>query len=415
MKTSTKPVSLKGLSADTLSALSREWREPAWVLELRLKALTNFNAQAWPDKKNEKWRRTDLDSLGWDKLEVQTALSAANSTMEIPQEALDRGIQWISLENAVNSEADRVQDAWSQAIERAKENKFLSFTLALGNAGGCLIVPKGQVVKAPLHLPMDWTKATGAVFPLNFIFLEEAAEAHLWEDKTNPTQQGKAFISSYTLIKLKENAKAAFYNLQHWQEETWHLQFQEVSQASYSKFNAIEVAMGGRTSHNETTVHLEGQGAENKVLGVLFGDAQQNFVNWITQNHTAPKTTSDIQYRGALKGTAHSFFSGMVYINKAAQMSDAFQSAKSLLLSEGAKADAIPNLEILADDVKCSHGAAVGPVDEDQKYYLETRGISPNMAEDIIIEGFFEPVISEVPSPAVQEKLRTFVEEKLHK
>jgi Fe-S cluster assembly protein SufD len=105
----------------------------------------------------------------------------------------------------------------------------------------------------------------------------------------------------------------------------------------------------------------------------------------------------------------------MVSIEKQAQQSDAYQAAKYLLLSKDARADAIPNLEILADDVKCSHGAAVGPVDEDQKYYMQTRGIPPLQAEDIIVEGFFEPVLAELPSEAVQERLRTFVEEKLHR
>jgi Fe-S cluster assembly protein SufD len=221
-------------------------------------------------------------------------------------------------------------------------------------------------------------------------------------------------VSSYTLLALKENAKAAFYNLQHWDSRTWHFQFLDVRQAAFSKFNAVTVAVGGRVFRSETNMHLHGQGAENKMLGVLFGEADQNFENWITQNHSAIKTVSDIQYRGALKGSAHSFFSGLVSITKEAQQSNAYQSAKTLLLSREARADAIPNLEILADDVQCSHGAAVGPVDEDQKFYLQSRGIEPRQAEEIIIEGFLEPVIAEVPSPIVQEQLRNFIEEKIN-
>jgi Fe-S cluster assembly protein SufD len=160
-------------------------------------------------------------------------------------------------------------------------------------------------------------------------------------------------------------------------------------------------------------LRLQGKGAENKILGVLFGDGQQTFENWVTQLHTAPNTTSDIQYRGALKGSAKSFFSGMVAIAKEAQQSDAYQSSKSLLLSTDARADAIPNLEILADDVKCSHGAAVGPVDEEQKFYLQTRGIPVGEAEEMIVQGFFEPVIAAIDSEAERDRLRLFIEEKL--
>jgi Fe-S cluster assembly protein SufD len=250
-----------------------------------------------------------------------------------------------------------------------------------------------------------------AHFLINFVIIDEGAEAHVWEE----LEGSAAFVSSFTSVHLGDNAKGGFYYLQEWSDQTAHFQFQDITQGAYSKFNAVAVEVGGRIFHNETTVNLKGTGAENKVLGLLFGEGNQNFENWVTQNHIATKTTSDIQYRGALKGFSKSFFSGMVSIEKQAQQSDAYQAAKYLLLSKDARADAIPNLEILADDVKCSHGAAVGPVDEDQKYYMQTRGIPPLQAEDIIVEGFFEPVLAELPSEAVQERLRTFVEEKLHR
>lgn len=415
MKTTIKPVSLAGINSTILTTLSHEWREPSWVLDLRLQALQNYEALPIPTDKDPKWSRTGLEKLKWKDLQLGAGFSTGSSA-EIPAELREHGAVWYSLEEAMKTVAERLKSAWSAAIERAKENKYLSLTLALANGGGCFVIPKGLIVKAPLHLPLNWAELPGAKFPLNFVFVEEAGEVNIWEELENAAgMDSESFISSYTLVDLKESAKASFCYLQQWNEQTWHFQFQEVTQGAFSKFNAVAVSMGGKVFHNEAVLHLQGQGAENKVLGVNFGGGTQNFENWITQRHTAIKTTSDIQYRGALKGSAHSFFSGLVSITKEAQQSDAFQSAKSLLLSSEARADAIPNLEILADDVKCSHGAAVGPVDEDQKYYLQTRGISPGQAEEIIIQGFFEPVLVEVPSPQVQEKLRTFIEEKLKK
>ncbi len=413
MKTSLKPLPLAGLTASHIATLSNEWNEPSWVLDLRQKAFEAYNALPWPNEKDEKWRRARLEMLEWNTLEVSPSFLSITGA-EIPEECRERGVQWISLEEAFRSEQARLQPAWADAIKRASNNKFLLLTLALANGGGCLMVPKGQVVKAPIYVPTKWTEIPGAKFPLSFVFVDEAAEVHVWEDLHKESSSAD-FISSYTLLALKENAKASCYYLQHWNDKTWHFQFQEILQARFSRLNAIAVSMGGHTFHSETVMHLQGQGAENKLLGVVFGDTHQNFENWITQNHTAIKTTSDIQYRGALKGSSQSFFSGLVSITKDAQQSDAYQSAKSLLLSQDARADAIPNLEILADDVKCSHGAAVGPVDEDQKFYLETRGIPPAEAEEIIIQGFFEPVIAEVPSSSVQDQLRNFVEEKLRK
>jgi len=198
------------------------------------------------------------------------------------------------------------------------------------------------------------------------------------------------FIAGYTGTYLGANAHAAIYSIEQWDINTVHLKFDEVTQKADSKLNTIAVAMGGRIFRNQTTINLAGRGAENKVLGLLFGSTNQSFENWIIQNHTAPNTTSDIQYRGALDGSAKFFLSGLISIKKQAQRSDAYQSVKNLLLSSSAKAEAIPNLEILADDVKCSHGAAVGPVDEEQKFYLQTRGIPPKKAEEMIIQGFFD-------------------------
>ncbi len=384
------------ITGPSLASLSKERKEPAWLSQLRLKALENYAALPWPGPRDEKWKRTQLDTIPWKTLRGSV----------LPE----KGEGWVSLETALAKNPEAIRQAWEAAVEGAKTNKFLSLTLALAFGGSCLFVEKGARLKTRLESSVC-RDGFSAHFSVRFVFVEEGAEVQLWEELNGTT----AFVSTFTSIHIKDNAQLSLYHLQNWDDQTVHFQFQDIRQEAHSKLSAIEVAVGGRIFRNETSLNLQGRGAENKVLGVLFGESKQNFENWIVQHHTAPQTTSDIQYRGALKGESHSFFSGMVYIGKEAQQSDAYQGSKSLLLSQGAKADAIPNLEILADDVKCSHGAAVGSVDEDQKYYLQTRGVTPEMAEEIIVEGFFEPVISEVPSEPMQEKLRNFVEEKLHR
>ena len=411
------------VTVELLTQFSKDRGEPDWLLHLRRTAWDNYERLPWPNIKDERWKHTQLDKLNWDHLtytsnSFQTASSKAelanvppetsdnSSTLgpsakafwdlsrgvyfDVPPPLQEKAIEWISLEAAIKSHPERIQDAWTQSVEAAKSNKFLSLTLALGHIGSCLIIPKGQVIKTPFQSHMFSGENESAKFTINFIFLDEAAEAQIWEElhERDMTAKETNLVSSYTSLVLKENAKVNAYFLQNWNAGTSQFQFQNVTQGGFSNYNAIAVSLGGRVFHNETTLHLQGQGAENRVLGVLFGDEEQNFVNWVTQNHTAQRTTSDIQYRSALKGSSHMFFSGLVSISKEAQQSDAYQSSKSLLLSKDAKAEAIPILEILADDVKCSHGAAVGPVDEDQKYYLQTRGINPEQAEEIIIEGF---------------------------
>src|SRR4051812_34253483 len=136
MKTSMKPVSLSGIDANQISALSHEWREPDWVLELRLRALDNYNALPWPNEKDERWRRAHLEKLDWSDFRLSASFSGG-SAAEIPEDVREREISWISLEEAIRTEANRIRAAWSDAIDRASHNKFLSLTLALGNAGGC--------------------------------------------------------------------------------------------------------------------------------------------------------------------------------------------------------------------------------------------------------------------------------------
>jgi Fe-S cluster assembly protein SufD len=442
--------SLKNLSASVITAFSNERREPAWVLELRLAAFENFSALPWPHAKSENWKRLPIEDLKFDDftlgkpsgnlIESVESLSgrirqlgqdekngstparrwielARGQAVTIPEAFRERNVEWLSLEEAIQTKADRVKSAWKNAVDRAKTDKFRSLVLALANGGSCLTVPSGTLLKTPVQTYVAAGGETNsAQFPLNFYFLEEGSETQIWEElvaRDGAAATQPLFVCNLTVIEMKENARASVYSLQNWDDQVTHFQFQDVDQKSFSHYNAVAISLGGRIFRNETTINLNGAGAENKVLGVLFGERSQNFENWITQNHVAPKTISDIQFRGALKGSSRSFFSGLVSIKKEAQQSDAFQSAKTMLLSPDAKADAIPNLEILADDVKCSHGAAVGPVDPDQKFYLQSRGIDPDTAEKAIIEGFFEPVIAEVPSETVQERLRQFVEYKI--
>ncbi|OVE78426.1 Fe-S cluster assembly protein SufD [bacterium F11] len=452
--TSDKKILLKNIDSSWLKEFSAQRKEPKWVLDLRLWALEEFNKLPWPNKNDKQWAQTDFKALKWDTLqffptqdiplETTKRLSDTFSSLtdafqynghtpaevnwdyskgfrvDVPSSLKKLGLEWHPVEEALTSKESFLKPAWTKAIENAKTNKFRLFNLAVGNGGLCLFIPKNIKLSAPLQQYLSGGGLSLAQFPLHFIFLAEGAEAQIWEelvtrDSNKGSVENPAFVSSMTSVHLQKNAKASFYYLQHWGANTFHFQFQDIIQEADSQLETISISVGGRLSRNETTMYLNGPGAQNEILGVLFGDGKQNFENRITQNHNAPHTTSDIQFRGALQGQSKSFFSGMVSIIKEAQKSDAYQSSKSLILSKEARADAIPNLEILADDVKCAHGAAVGPVDEDQKYYFQTRGVPPDLAEKIIIQGFVEPVIAALPSETVQDRLRSFIEEKIQK
>ena len=456
METLAERNSINSLSIDWLKKFSKRREEPSWVLDLRIKALEKFQACPWPSPHSPEWKRLNLKSLGIEKLgfiptrmdyletadlltkELNRLLNAASSDhknapqfylntsrgyrRDLPTSMRKEGLEWITLEKAMEFHPEEIKRAWDKAIDLSKNNKFEILNLAVGNGGYCLIVPEGKKVEVPLYQFLSGGHAGGSQFTLNFYLIGKRAEVQLWEESASPQKAGSkeflksdAFISTMTSVYLDDDSHLDYFYLQHWDSKTINFQFQNIEQKRNTRLNTVTIGVGGKSVRHEMKIHLSGVGAENKVLGILFGGKNQGFESWITQNHKSPQTTSDIQYRGVLQGKAYSFFSGMVSIVKEAQRSDAYQSFKGLLLSKEARAEAIPNLEILADDVKCSHGAAVGPVDEDQKYYFQTRGVPPDLAEKTIILGFFEPVISAVPSEEVQDKLRTFIEEKISK
>ncbi len=409
MTTATIAPALLDITLSTLETFLRTVNDPAWLVALRRRAFENYLRLPWPAEKDEKWKRSGLDEMPWSAFTFPTGYDDGAKNAVIPPTA--KGTTWTPLSTAVLSQADTLKAKWTSALERAHNDKFFSLALAFANAGGVLRVARASDGMDPIVFS---TRGAGqAIFPLVFIIIEAGAVVGVWDDTPEQSVAHERFICNHTSLELGRDAQLSMYSLEHADAKTWHFQFQDVEQNEASRLNAVAVSVGGRVFHNETTLRLQGKGAENKLLGVLFGEGEQVFENWVMQLHTAPSTTSNIQYRGALKGFSKSFFSGLVSISKEGQQSDAFQSSKSLLLSKDARADAIPNLEILADDVKCSHGAAVGPVDEDQKFYLRTRGIPTEQAEELIVQGFFEPVIAEITIESERDRLRAFIEEKL--
>jgi Fe-S cluster assembly protein SufD len=167
------------------------------------------------------------------------------------------------------------------------------------------------------------------------------------------------------------------------------------------------------TTRLRSEARLDGEGADSDLLAVYFGDGDQTLDFRTLQDHAAPRTHSNLLFKGAVEERAHSVYSGLIHIRKQAQRANAFQTNRNLVLTEGAGAESIPNLEIEANDVRCSHASTVGPIDEEQLYYLETRGVPPADAERLIVLGFFDDVFERLAVPALVEPLRAEVDEKV--
>jgi len=214
-------------------------------------------------------------------------------------------------------------------------------------------------------------------------------------------------------ILVSQNASLKFIELQSWGEHVWNFSHERAQVHRYGNIEWIFGAMGSHVTKNFTDLDLIGEGATGKVTGFYFADGVQHFDHDTQQNHLAPQTTSDLLYKGALKDKSYSVWQGMIYVSPHAQKTDGYQANRNLTLSPLARADSIPGLEILANDVRCTHGVTVGKVDAEQMFYLQSRGISKKDGERLIIEGFFDPIMQRIPFESMRSRFQNAIYRKL--
>lgn len=402
---------------------------------LRDGARTLFNALPWPKAEDEAWRRTDLTFLEPERF-VDGAgpdLSAeafieGDKTSERAGEALVLGSRiQVRLSPEVQAQGV-VFGALTDALARCPEKvlphlgtivppeagKFAAWNTAEWQAGLFLYVPKGVTVTLPLLGGHGAGPGQNrAIFPRTLVVLEEGAQATYIEDYTAAAAVGENLSSAIVEISLAANARLHYIHLQRWPAGWRHFLKQNARLDRDAALHTLVVATGGDFGRADFGSDLNAPGASARLYGLVFGDGEQRLTHHTHQNHRAPSTTSDLLFKAALRDNARSVYTGLVKIAPEAQKANAYQASKNILLSKGARANAIPMLEILADDVKCGHGAAVGSLDDEQRFYLMSRGLSREEAERAIVEGFFEDVLQRIPVPGMSDRLRAILDAKL--
>jgi Fe-S cluster assembly protein SufD len=273
-------------------------------------------------------------------------------------------------------------------------------------------VRAGAVVERPI-LVLHWLDADGAAtFARTQVRVGEAAQATLVEQAASPVGL-RAFTAPIVDLDVGDAANLSFLSVQELGPAVWQVAYQASRLGRDATLNSSIVALGGDYARVRADSRLAGPGGTSNLLAVYFGDAAQMHDFRTMQDHAGPKTTSDLLFKGAVEGRAHSVYSGLIRVRKGAAGTNAFQTNRNLVLTEGAHADSVPNLEIEENDVRCSHASAVGPIDEDQRYYLEARGVPTDVAERLIVLGFFNEVIDRTPVAGLQARLRAAVAAKL--
>jgi len=431
---------LTGFTREAVEDLSRRKQEPAWLLEKRLAAWAVFESLPWPQRTDEEWRRTDFKALKFDKLAPfvfsdagsghgaagDPAFSAGetNAGVVVQQDAMvlrndhdaaiaARGVVFCDLDTAFREHRELVERYFMTQAVQAGFGKIEALHASLWQGGMFLYVPAGVSVEVPYRNFVSATEGGSSVFTHTLAVIEEGAEAFVVDAYSSPQRDGQTFTSAVVELIVAKDAKLRYVQVQDWGRNVWNFMTERAILGDDSTLNSLQVTLGSRFSKNSIGAHLRGKNSLAEMLGIYFADGDQFFDHHTWQLHESPYATSDLEFKGALKGSARSVYSGLIKVFEGAQKTDAYQQNRNLVLSRTARADSIPNLEIKANDVRCTHGATISQVEEEHLFYLQARGVPRSEAQNLIVEGFFRPVIDRIPVEEIQGFLESAIARKV--
>ena len=409
---------------------------------LREQAFEQFVTTPMPSPDTEEWRYTDLrefDLSSFNALaDEETALNldevkpdilaaagdigeraglliqhnSAVITRHLDPGAVERGVLFTSIDEAAIASPELLANRLHGLVPTSR-TKFTALHGAFRTGGSFVYVPAGVKVDLPLQSLVYVDKEGLAVFPHTVIVLEEGADLTYIDRYASPDLQ-QVLSDAVVELYLGPNSHLRYVALQEWGQGVTHLSVQRANVGRDAELRSLGVAFGATLSRAEVESLLNDDGGSSEMLGVYFATGDQHFDHRSIQDHFGSQTSSDLLYKGVLKGRSRTIYSGTVIIRQGAHKCDAYQTNRNILLSEHAKADSIPNLEILSNDpVRCGHAASVGPVDEDTLFYIQSRGISAEEAERLIVTGFLQEVLDKVTLPEIKAGLERAIQAEL--
>jgi len=429
-----------GFTEETFEAFLKQRDEPAWLIDRRREAFARFQAFAWPSNRDEDWRRTDIRAL---KLENFAPVSAAEATprarsafnplwetlsshygtgiAHVDGSLVHRadpaklgGAVFVDMETAVKDHPELLKRHLLTDVVKPSDDIFAALHAAFWNGGTLLYVPKGVSVELPLFSIAGLTEEGRVDFSHTLIVLEEDAEATLVRETASAGREKEPALHVGALEVIQEKAsRLRLVNIQNWDYGAWHLTSERAQVGQDASLQWTVGALGSRLSKVNQEVVLTGKGSSAQVNGVMFTTARQHLAYFTRQDHQAPNATSDLLYKAGLKDHSRVVWRGMIRVEKDAQRTDAYQKNDNLILSDSARSDSIPGLEIEANDVRCTHAATAGPIDEEMIFLCQSRGIPRETAMRLIVEGFFANVYDRITLEPVRETLREAVAAKL--
>ena len=378
--------------------------EPGWLRDRRAEAARAFAATPLPTRALRPWRYTNVTGLDF------AAFAPSAAELRIEGYAPD-GAYAGTIANALDTHGDLLRDGLGSLMP-ATEGKFQAANAALWNDGVLVHAPARAVFERPIVAELDVPKGDAAVFPRVLVVAGEQAEVTV----VLRVRSGDAPLLAAGLIEI-EVAQAARVRLlldDRWGEATQDYTNVRARLGRDADLQVASLAIGGRVLKQTIEVTLKGEGANSAIRAVALGDGEQHFDFVTLQDHTGPRTTSDVEIKAALAGGSRSIYYGITRVGEEAAGAEANQQNRNLLLSDRSKADSDPVLEILtADVIRCGHGATVGPVDEDALFYLQSRGLDRRTSLQLLVNGFFQSALRDVHLDGVAEELQETVFAKL--
>ena len=405
--------------------------EPDWLRRRRRSAFDTFERMPMPSRIDEEWRRTDVSALDvakFSQFEHRNGAAPAEPLEGVAGTVTMRGSQIESVR--LDPELERAGVVLEPISEAAKSHPELLETLLFSQVrpdrdrfaalhaaffadGPFLYVPDGVVIEKPIVGQVFSAEGGTAVLPHTLIVAGRGSRFNYLDEYLSPADEAAGYKSGSAELFLGEASSVGYVALQKWGRNAWHLADQRARLDKDASLRLFNVTLGGRFSKTRVEASLQGQGAEAELKAIYFASGEQFFDFHTLQDHRVGNSRSDLLFKGALQDTARTVYAGLIRIEKGAARSDAYQANRNLVLSDHAKATSIPMLEIDNNDVRCTHGATVGPVDPQHLFYLRSRGIPESTAKRMIVQGFFGDVLDRIPFEHARKLIEAELEARL--
>lgn len=432
----------KGVSVETVKALSSFKSEPGWLTEKRVHAWRAFEELPMPSLRDEAWRYTDISDVRIEDFLPYAPSPAAASEGDLPkavrvlieegeknsallvqhnsetafsrvdEELSRKGVVFTDLHTALVAHEDLVKEKLFGLVPEDYD-KFAALSAAAFAGGSFLYVPRGVDVEVPIQ-SYRWLDVVGSIMPRTLVVVEEGSSVTYIDEYASADAEDPAFSNGAVELYVGEGSSLRYVSLQNWERNVLHFNTIRSQTEKDATIKSLVVSFGSQLSRTNVEAGLTAPGGDSEMLGIYFADQNQVLDHHTLQDHISPNAHSDLLYKGALRDESLAVFSGLIRVEPGAQKTDAYQTNRNLILgTDDAFAVSLPNLEIMADDVKCSHGSTTGQVDETDLFYLMSRGIPRREAEKLVVFGFFGEITSKIPLKGLKEKLDRAIEGKI--